>query len=214
MTTGAEWIKRWRGGYQQILLWPHKLLALKAAPVAEVDASVRALLDDLTFTMLFTGGGGLSAAQIGDLRRVFVLKVMKAEAERQGVTSEIVHVVNPELVMASQETSEALEGCLSLPGQRVLVTRPKVARIKALGYDGQPFELGGDGLLAMAILHELDHLNGVTIGEHATPLKRDLMRRKLRNAGVRYKTVKEFEDSRREQLERGSLPATQPTKGA
>ncbi len=112
------------------------------------------LLKDMADTMYQAEGVGLAAPQVGILRRVVVIDISAGR-------DQLIELVNPEIVWRSEETQCGREGCLSLPGRAGIVTRPKKVRVKAQDRHGQPFELEGEDLLARAICHELDHLDGV-----------------------------------------------------
>lgn len=198
--------------YRQILIWPDPELSRTAVPASEDElaelvklpnlAALRQLADELISTVQIVGGNGLAAPQIGEPVRVFVLKVSKAGPQLEGLTpqnaagsTEIITLINPELLFASEETQPSKEGCLSFPSMFEMTTRPKSVRVKAFGYDGLPFEIGGDGLLAVALCHELDHLDGITIADKLSPLKRELSlkkMRKLQRRCFRYKTKAEL----------------------
>ena len=112
------------------------------------------LLKDMADTMYQADGVGLAAPQVGILRRVVVIDVSENR-------DQIIELINPEIVWRSEETQCGREGCLSLPGRAGIVTRPKKVKVKALNRHGEPFELEAEDLLARAVCHELDHLNGV-----------------------------------------------------
>jgi peptide deformylase len=133
-----------------------------AEPVTEIDAEVRAICATMVEAMLRANGAGLAAPQIGISKRIIVLDV-----EGQ------FHVlINPELVLVEGETEELSEGCLSLPGVSAPVTRGSRATIAGTTLDGERIEITGEGLLARAIQHEMDHLNGHLFIDHLTPARR------------------------------------------
>jgi peptide deformylase len=132
------------------------------------------LVEDMFETMYAHKGVGLAAPQIGLSKRVTVIDCSLGEDESQKLV-----LVNPELV--SKEGSQVgEEGCLSIPGFREDVKRAKVATVRALNAKGEPIEVKGEDLLARALQHEIDHLNGVLFLSHLSVLKRDLIRRKIR----------------------------------
>ena len=157
-----------------ILEVPDPRLRLKAAPVAEVDAEVTALLESMLETMYAAPGIGLAAPQIGIARRIVVLDVSPKEEERQPI-----RLINPELVETGGALMEAEEGCLSLPNQYAPVKRPERVRVRYLDERGQPQELDADGLLARCLQHEIDHLDGVLFTDHLSRLKREMLMKKL-----------------------------------
>ncbi len=112
------------------------------------------LLKDMADTMYQAEGVGLAAPQVGILRRVAVIDTSENR-------DQLIEFINPEITWRSEETQCGREGCLSLPGRAGIVTRPKKVRVKALNRHGEPFELEAEDLLARAICHELDHLDGV-----------------------------------------------------
>ena len=112
------------------------------------------LLKDMADTMYRAEGVGLAAPQVGILRRVAVIDISENR-------DQLIEFINPEIIWKSEETQCGREGCLSLPGRAGIVTRPKKVKVKALNRHGEPFELEAEDLLARAICHELDHLDGV-----------------------------------------------------
>lgn len=151
------------------------VLRKAAAEIPVVDDEVRAFIDDLYETMDAADGVGLAANQVGEARRV---AVVDADGQR-------IAMVNPKIVEASGRATQE-EGCLSIPELYAEVTRAATVRLEALGRDGTPYTLDADGLLARAIQHEVDHLDGILFLDHLSPLKRQLMvtRFKRENKGV------------------------------
>lgn len=142
-----------------------------------VTDELRALMDDMLETMYDAPGIGLAAVQIGDLRRVIVMDL----ADKPDVTDDAEDAdrrnprcfVNPEILWTSEETAPYEEGCLSIPEYFDEVQRPARARIRYLDYNGQSVEEEADGLYAVCIQHEMDHLNGVLFIDHLSRLKRE-----------------------------------------
>jgi len=157
---------------REILLWPHPVLRKKARPVEAVDASVAALIHDLFETMYAAPGVGLAAPQVGVLQRVLVLDTRPRQPEVEPVA-----MVNPRVV-AREGTSVYREGCLSIPGEAEEVERPAVVTVEFLDAEGQLQQLRCEGLLATAVQHEIDHLDGRLYVDHLSPVKRALMRRR------------------------------------
>jgi peptide deformylase len=157
----------------EIAVYPDEVLRKRAEPVAEVDDEVRRLIDDMAETMYAAPGVGLAANQVGVLKRVLVVDVTHPEGQPN-----LIVMVNPEIVERSGEITWE-EGCLSFPGINVDVPRSGAVRIRALDRDGQEFELEADELLAVAIQHEIDHLDGVTLADKVSFLKRRWMIREL-----------------------------------
>ena len=155
-----------------ILRYPDPRLHKVAAPVAQVDESVRALIRDMAETMYAAPGVGLAATQVDVHQRVIVIDV-SATHDRLQV------FINPEIV-ESRGASGLEEGCLSVPGIYDKVERAEWIRVRALDAQGQSFELEADGLLAVCIQHEMDHLLGKVFVEYLSPLKRNRILTRLR----------------------------------
>jgi peptide deformylase len=151
-------------------------------PTVEVDPAaigddLRALVADLIETMYAADGAGLAATQIGADRRVFVVD---AKAAGRDPTEPPLVFLNPRLAELSREKETAEEGCLSFPGIFVPLKRSLRVRVSAFGMDGQQFEVAGDGLFGRALQHEMDHLDGRLLIDHVGPVKRELIKRRLR----------------------------------
>lgn len=155
-----------------ILEFPDPRLRTVAKPVAEVDARIRQLVDDMFETMYAAPGIGLAASQVNVHERVVVIDLSEDR-------SEPLVFINPELEPLTEDLEEMQEGCLSVPGFYETVTRPERVRVKALDRDGKPFERVCEGLLAVCIQHECDHLNGKLFVDYLSNLKRDRIRKKL-----------------------------------
>ena len=160
-----------------ILVAPDPRLKAISKPVAEVDAPVRKLMDDMLETMYVAPGVGLAAPQVGVLSRVIVVDVAKDDAPKEPFA-----LANPELVWVSDEDNTYEEGCLSVPEHYADVTRPARIRVRYLDRDNKRQELEADGLLATVIQHEMDHLDGILFIDHLTSLKRNMILRKLLKA--------------------------------
>jgi peptide deformylase len=159
-----------------ILKYPDPVLKQVAKPVSEVTDEIRVLVDDMAETMYAAPGVGLAANQIGVLLRIFVIDVAGEDEP-----SELRVFINPEILeLTGTQTWE--EGCLSFPGVTEEIRRAERVRVKALDRDGKPFELEAEGLLAVAIQHENDHLNGVVMLDKLGAVKRRLLGRKLARA--------------------------------
>jgi peptide deformylase len=155
-----------------ILEFPDPRLRTRAQPVADVDERVNSIIDNMFETMYAADGIGLAATQVNIHERIVVMDVCEERAHP-------LVFINPEVEVLSDSCTDYEEGCLSVPGFRELVSRPDNVRIKALGRDGEPFELDSEGLLAVCIQHELDHLNGKLFVDYLSPLKRQRIRNKL-----------------------------------
>ena len=161
-----------------IITLPDPRLRLVGAPVAAVDDSVRALMDDMLETMYAAPGVGLAAIQIGVQQQVIVLDVAKRESET--AEPKPLCLANLEILWASEEVSTCQEGCLSIPDVFEDVERPTRVRARYLDRNGNAREIEADGILATCLQHEIDHLNGVLFIDHISRLKRDLLMRKFR----------------------------------
>ncbi len=154
-----------------ILHFPDNRLRNKAKPVAEVDDETRRLVDDMFETMYQAPGIGLAATQVNVAKRVVVIDI--SEEHDQPLA-----LINPEiLTREGEETMD--EGCLSVPGIYETVKRAERITIRALDRNGEPFELEADGLLAVCIQHEIDHLDGKLFVDYLSNLKRQRIRKKL-----------------------------------
>lgn len=154
-----------------VLIYPDENLAKVCEPVETVDDALRTFIDDMFETMYDHEGIGLAAPQVNVLKRVITIDI---EGDK---TNQIV-LINPEILASSGETGIE-EGCLSIPGCRALVPRKEKLTVKALNRDGEEFTLDADGLLAICIQHEIDHLNGVLFVDHISQLKRQRIRDKM-----------------------------------
>lgn len=157
-----------------ILVAPHPILKRKAQPVAEVDARVVKLMDDMVETMYDASGIGLAAPQVGVLDRVIVVDV-----HEKGEPPNPIRLANPEIVWSSDEKAVCEEGCLSVPEQYADVTRPVRIRVRYVDEKNQPQEIEADGMLATCIQHEIDHLNGVLFVDYLSMLKRNILLKKV-----------------------------------
>jgi len=144
------------------------VLKQKSLPVDKVDDELRALMDDMLETMYAAPGIGLAAVQVGVPRRVIVMDIGRDEEARQPR-----YFVNPEILWASEETLPYEEGCLSVPEIFDEVERPARVRIRYLNREGETIEEEAEGLYAVCIQHEMDHLEGVLFIDHLSRLKRE-----------------------------------------
>lgn len=159
---------------REILIWPHPTLKQKARPVAKVDDSVRTLIQDMFETMYAAEGVGLAAPQVGVLQRIIVLDTRPRQPESQPVA-----MINPEIISLEGKTTYT-EGCLSIPGEAEDIDRAAVVTVKFLDPQGQEQTLRCDGLLAIAVQHESDHLEGTVFVDHLSSLKRELVRKRMK----------------------------------
>ena len=156
-----------------ILKYPDPRLATKAAVVTEFDDKLKQLAADMAETMYKAPGVGLAATQVDRHIRLIVIDITEEK-------NDLKVLVNPELVESSEETKPWEEGCLSLPGIYDKVTRPANVKVKAQDLEGNFFELECDGLLAVCVQHEMDHLEGTVFVDHLSMLKKQRIRHKIR----------------------------------
>ncbi|MCS7101369.1 MAG: peptide deformylase, partial [Burkholderiaceae bacterium] len=156
-----------------ILEYPDPRLRKVARPVTAFDARLRQLVADMAETMYAAPGIGLAATQVDVHERVIVIDVSETKDQLRVF-------INPEILWASEETALCEEGCLSVPGIYDEVRRPARVRVRAQDVDGKPFELDCEGLLAVCIQHEMDHLLGKVFVEYLSPLKQERIKTKLK----------------------------------
>jgi peptide deformylase len=159
---------------RDIIIWPDPLLKQKSVPVGKVDDGIRRLLDDMAETMYAADGVGLAAPQVGVLKRCIVIDTSPRQEGQK-----LLHFVNPVIVRAEGETTYT-EGCLSIPGEAEDVDRFAKVWVRALDRSGKEFEIEADELLAIAVQHETDHLQGTVFVDHLSSLKRELIRRRMK----------------------------------
>jgi peptide deformylase len=159
---------------REILIWPDPILKKKAAPVAAVDESIRALVNDMFETMYAADGVGLAAPQVGILKRIIVLDTTPRQPESKPLA-----MINPEIVSVEGQTTYT-EGCLSIPGEAEDVERAAKVTVRYLDPEGQAKTLDADGLLAIAVQHEIDHLDGTMFVDHLSTLKRELIKKRMK----------------------------------
>ena len=160
-----------------IITAPDPRLKIQAKPVEKVDAQIRRLMDDMLETMYVAPGIGLAAPQVGVAKRIIVIDVAdKGELPRP------YRMVNPEILWRSDETATYEEGCLSVPDYYADVERASRVRVRYLDEQNEIRELEAEGLLAVCIQHEIDHLAGTLFVDHISALKRGIILRKLGKA--------------------------------
>jgi peptide deformylase len=155
-----------------ILRYPDPRLHKVAKPVAAFDARLKRLVEDMADTMYEAPGVGLAATQVDVHEQVIVIDTSDAH-------NDLRVFINPEITWASDEKQVYDEGCLSVPGIYDGVERPARVKVRAVDVDGKPFELEADGLLAVCIQHEMDHLKGKVFVEYLSPLKRNRIKTKM-----------------------------------
>lgn len=166
-----------------VLCYPDPRLHKVAKPVSQVDARIKKIVADMADTMYDAPGVGLAATQVDIHERIVVIDVSDDQ-------NELMVFINPEIIWASTEKKSWREGCLSVPDYYDEVERPSEIRVKALDIEGKEFELDADGLLAVCLQHELDHLQGKVFVEYLSILKRSRISQKMK------KRAKELESQR------------------
>lgn len=161
-----------------ILEYPDPRLKTVAVPVTRFDDRLRRLVADMAETMYEAPGVGLAATQVDVHERLLVIDVSENKDQLRVF-------INPEIVRASDERVECEEGCLSVPGVYDAVTRPARVRVKAQDEHGDTFELDCEGLLAVCVQHEMDHLLGKVFVEYLSPLKQVRIKSKMRKRKVK-----------------------------
>ncbi len=160
----------------EILTYPNPILKTKAEPIAEVNDEIRKLAEDMAETMYLAQGVGLAANQVGILKRIFVI-----DCADEDEPSELRVFINPEILELDGD-QKFTEGCLSFPGASEEIRRAESVKVRALNEHGESFELEADGLLAVAIQHENDHLNGDLMIEKVNKLKQRKINRQVQRA--------------------------------
>jgi peptide deformylase len=160
---------------REILVVPNPVLKQVSARVETVTDELRALMDDMLETMYAAPGIGLAAIQVGVPQRVIVM-----DLARDGEEPQPRHFVNPEILWASEDTAPYEEGCLSVPEIYDEVERPSQVKLKYLNYQGEEVVEDAEGLFAVCIQHEMDHLDGVLFIDHLSRLKREQAIKKVK----------------------------------
>jgi peptide deformylase len=158
----------------EILKYPHPLLKKRCLEVEKIDQEVKRLIRDMTETMYEANGVGLAACQVGVNKRVIVLDVSPMDPEQ-----DLFALINPEIV-AEEDEIDHEEGCLSVPDCLETLKRKQKVRVRGISPEGKEIELEAQGILAIGLQHEVDHLNGVLILDRMSGLKREIYRKKLR----------------------------------
>ncbi|MBT8583355.1 peptide deformylase [Polynucleobacter paneuropaeus] len=156
-----------------VLCYPDPRLHKRAKPVVKVDERIKGIVKDMAETMYDAPGVGLAATQVDIHEQIIVIDVSDEQ-------NELMVFINPELVWASEEKKSWREGCLSVPEYYDEVDRPANIRVKAIDLHGKPFEIEADGLLAVCLQHEMDHLQGKVFVEYLSLLKRNRISLKMK----------------------------------
>ncbi|MFH0933526.1 MAG: peptide deformylase [Nitrospirota bacterium] len=163
----------------EIRKYPEKILKEKAAPVESIDSHLQHLIDDMIETMHTVRGLGLAANQVGISKRLSVIDTSIREEKRP-----LIVLINP-VIIEKEGLIEAEEGCLSIPGYMTTIKRAERVYVRGLNREGKTIEIEGTGLLARALQHEIDHLDGLPFIDRMSPIKRQFFKRrykKLMNA--------------------------------
>ncbi len=160
-----------------IITLPDRKLRLPSDPVERVDDEVRRFMDSMLETMYAAPGIGLAAVQVGVPRRMVTIDV--AQREDDEAEPDPLFLINPEILWSSDEVQTAEEGCLSIPEYFAEVERPAQVRVAYIDRDGKPQELEANGVLAVCLQHEIDHLNGRLFIDYLSKLKRDMVVKKF-----------------------------------
>lgn len=157
-----------------VLTYPHPVLAQSADPVERISPEIRGLAQDMLETMYSKEGIGLAAPQVGVSKRLIVVDVSGPDKREDARI-----LINP-VIVSARGLTESNEGCLSVLNYRAKVQRSEQIRLQALGLDGTAMEFEADGMLAICLQHEIDHLNGLLFIDHVSRLKRSLYEQKLK----------------------------------
>ena len=158
----------------EILEFPDPRLRKKALPVNKVDAAIKQTIDNMFETMYSASGIGLAATQVNIQKRLLIIDIADEEEDPNPLG-----FINPEITVIDPEPYRHEEGCLSVPGYYEFVERPTKVLVKALNREGDPIEMEAEGLLAVCIQHEIDHLNGKLFVDYLSVLKRQRIKSKL-----------------------------------
>jgi peptide deformylase len=176
-----------------IVKFPDPRLRQKTVAVTAVTEEIRKLCADLADTMFAANGAGIAAIQVGAKERIYLVDAAVAGGREEDPP---IVFINPEIVALSEEAQTGDEGCLSFPGIFVPIKRAMRARVRAMNLDGEMFEMEREGLCARAFQHESDHLTGKLLVDFVGPLKREMIKRKMKRAA-------EDEDSGAEEASSG-----------
>ena len=154
--------------------YPEKILKEKAAPVESIDSHLQHLIDDMIETMHTVRGLGLAANQVGISKRLSVIDTSIREENRS-----LIVLINP-VIIEKEGLIEAEEGCLSIPGYMTTIKRAERVYVRGLNREGKTIEIEGTGLLARALQHEIDHLDGLLFIDRMSPIKRQFFKRRYK----------------------------------
>lgn len=160
-----------------IVIVPHDALSQQAEAITNIDERVRELAGDMSETMYKAPGIGLAANQLGQPVQVIVVDVAYAMADPKEKKKDPIVILNPQISLCEGEAVQE-EGCLSVPDFNIEVVRSERVQVLGLDIDGNPLKIEAEGLLARVLQHEIDHLHGTTLLDHASALKRNIYRRR------------------------------------
>jgi len=158
----------------EILKYPHSILKKRSKEVERIDEEVKKVIQDMTETMYEANGIGLAACQVGVPRRIIVVDVTPLDSKQSFFA-----MINPEVIFEEGEIDHE-EGCLSVPDCVENVRRKEKVRVRGISPEGKEMEVAGEGVLAIALQHEIDHINGILILDRVSRLRREIYRNKLK----------------------------------
>jgi len=164
---------------REITKFPDPVLRRKTEPVAAIDGTLERLIDDMIETMHAAPGVGLAANQVGVPLQLAVIDLTSSEERKKGVRQPILVIINPEILSMEGSVVEE-EGCLSIPDYAETVKRAARVKVRAQDRTGKSFELEAEGLMAKALQHEIDHLNGILFVDRLSTLKKSIFKRKYK----------------------------------
>lgn len=167
-----------------IVVVPHEILSTKAQTIEEIDEYVRDLARDMADTMYKAPGIGLAANQVGEPLRLIVADVQYAYAEPKEKKKNPIIILNPCITACEGEDAQE-EGCLSVPEFNIEVARSRCVQVEGVDLEGKPVTIAAEDILARVLQHEIDHLDGTTLLDHASTLKRSIYHRRLKKKARR-----------------------------
>jgi peptide deformylase len=169
----------------EIKKYPDKILKHKTSELTDIDAQTQNIVDDMIETMYRASGIGLAANQVGISQRLCVIDLSLRESNK----IPLIVLINP-VVVQKEGVVDSEEGCLSIPGYMTSIKRAEKVLVKGLNREGKPIEVEGDGLLARALQHEIDHLDGLLFIDRMSPIRREFFKRRYK------KSLKGTEDNK------------------
>lgn len=158
----------------EIRKYPEKILKKKTTPIENIDSDTQQLIENMLDTMHAARGIGLAANQVGILKRLCVV-----DTSQENENNSIIVLINP-LIIEKEGSIESSEGCLSIPGCSTGIKRAERVYVSGLDRNGKPINIEGTGLLARALQHEIDHLDGLLIFDRMSPIKREFFKRRYK----------------------------------